>query len=121
MGLTLGLTLFTALLCTLVAILVTRRIAVPLEHLTTAAVRMAGGDLDQSVAIERQDELGDLATAFNAMARQLGELIDNLEARVSARTTSWPEATRSCGVHVNRSRPPSTLCQICCSRLTGRE
>ena len=86
MGLTLGLTLFTALLCTLIAILVTRRIAVPLERLTTAAVRMAGGDLDQSVAIERQDELGDLAAAFNAMARRIGELIDNLEARVSART-----------------------------------
>ena len=86
MGLTLGLTLLTALVCTLVAILVTRRIAVPLERLTAAAVRMAGGDLDQSVVIERQDEMGDLAAAFNAMARQLGELIDNLEARVSART-----------------------------------
>jgi len=71
MRLTLGLTLFTTLLCTLIAILVTRRIAVPLERLTTAAVRMAGGDLDQSVVIERQDELGDLAAAFNAMARQL--------------------------------------------------
>ena len=47
---------------------------------------MADGDLNQSVAIQRQDELGDLATAFNAMARQLGELIDNLEGRVSART-----------------------------------
>ena len=86
MRLTLGLTLFTALLCTLFAILVTRRIAVPLEHLTAAAVRMASGDLDQKVSIERQDELGDLAAAFNAMARQLGELIDNLEERVSART-----------------------------------
>ena len=85
-GLTLGLTIFTALVCALVALLVTRRIAGPLENLTTAAVRMAGGDLNQSVAIQRQDELGDLATAFNAMARQLGELIDNLEGRVSART-----------------------------------
>ncbi len=86
MGLTLGLTLVTGLLSTLFAILVTRRIAIPLEYLTAAAVRMANGDLDQSVAIERPDELGDLAAAFNAMGQQLGELIDNLEARVSART-----------------------------------
>jgi len=86
MGLILGLTLVTGLLSTLAAILVSSRIAVPLERLTAAAVRMAGGDLDQSVVIERQDELGDLANAFNAMGRQLGELINHLEARVSART-----------------------------------
>lgn len=82
----LGLTLVTALSSTLFAILVSRRISIPLEHLTAAATRMAGGDLKQNIAIERQDELGDLATAFNTMARQLGEMIDNLEARVSART-----------------------------------
>jgi PAS domain S-box-containing protein len=86
MGLIVGLTLITALLGTLAAILVARRIAGPVERLTTAAVGMAGGNLAQSVAVERQDELGDLATAFNTMARQLSELFDNLEARVSART-----------------------------------
>ncbi len=84
--LNLGLTLLTGLCSAVAAILVTRRISIPLERLTAAAARMAAGDLKQSIQIERQDELGDLAAAFNTMARQLGEMIDNLEGRVSART-----------------------------------
>jgi signal transduction histidine kinase/DNA-binding response OmpR family regulator len=86
MGLTLGLTFFTALLCALIAVLVARSFAEPLERLTAAATRMTGGDLDQRVVINRKDELGNLAAAFNAMARQLGDLFNNLESRVSIRT-----------------------------------
>ena len=99
--LTLGLTLFTAMLCTLAAILVTRHIAVPLERLTAAAVRMAGGHLDQPVAIARRDEIGDLATAFNTMARQLGELIGNLEARVNRRTEALRRANEQIQATIN--------------------
>jgi len=45
-----------------------RRILAPVEALTAAARRMEAGDLSQRVEITSEDEIGDLARAFNAMA-----------------------------------------------------
>ncbi|MEM7110941.1 MAG: ATP-binding protein [Chloroflexota bacterium] len=43
----------------------------PIRALTTAARSMAAGNLKQQVPIESQDELGQLATAFNQMSHDL--------------------------------------------------
>jgi signal transduction histidine kinase len=51
-----------------------RRILGPVEALTAAARRMAAGDLSQRVQITSQDEIGDLARAFNSMADGLARL-----------------------------------------------
>jgi len=51
-----------------------RRIFAPVEALTAAARRMEAGDLSQRVEITSQDEIGDLARAFNAMADGLVRL-----------------------------------------------
>ena len=51
-----------------------RRILAPVEALTAAARRMAAGDLSQRVDAESEDEIGDLARAFNAMADGLTRL-----------------------------------------------
>jgi len=59
---------FLALLLTL---LLSRRIVGPLESLTTAARRMEQGDLRQRVEARGDDELGQLARAFNAMAESV--------------------------------------------------
>jgi signal transduction histidine kinase len=48
-----------------------RRILQPVESLTLAAHQMATGDLSQRVAVQRPDEIGQLATAFNQMADSL--------------------------------------------------
>jgi GAF domain-containing protein len=47
---------------------------------------VATGNLNVQAQVESVDEIGTLATIFNTMTRQLRELIDSLEARVSART-----------------------------------
>ncbi len=47
---------------------VSRRIFAPVEALTAAARWMEAGDLSQRVAITSDDEIGDLARAFNGMA-----------------------------------------------------
>lgn len=47
------------------------RLVRPIEQLTDAARRLAGGDLGQRVAVERTDEVGQLARAFNTMAEGL--------------------------------------------------
>jgi signal transduction histidine kinase len=51
-----------------------RRILTPVEALTAAVRRMEAGDLSQRVEVTSQDEIGELAQAFNAMADGLARL-----------------------------------------------
>ncbi len=64
----------------------TRSIARPVERLTRGVTRLAAGYLDERVAIESSDELGQLASAFNEMAAHLSATQAELEQRVEART-----------------------------------
>ncbi len=48
-----------------------RRIVAPVQALVEAAGRVAGGDLSQRVPVTSQDELGEMASAFNTMASKL--------------------------------------------------
>ncbi|MCI0711493.1 MAG: ATP-binding protein [Chloroflexi bacterium] len=69
-----------------VAFILSGQISSPITQLTHTANRIASGQLDQRVVVDATDEVGVLANAFNSMADQLKELINNLEERVSART-----------------------------------
>jgi signal transduction histidine kinase len=51
-----------------------RRILAPVEALTAAVRCMEAGDLSQRVGVTSQDEIGELARAFNAMADGLARL-----------------------------------------------
>ncbi|HEY9628418.1 MAG TPA: PAS domain S-box protein [Coleofasciculaceae cyanobacterium] len=59
------------LLSTGVGILTAQWITAPLLRLTRAAQGMAKGDFNQTVEIDRADEVGDLARSFNQMTIQL--------------------------------------------------
>lgn len=48
-----------------------RRIVKPVRALAAAAHRVAGGDLSQRIPVTSDDELGEMATAFNTMAAEL--------------------------------------------------
>jgi len=63
-----------------------RNIAMPLTDLAETATQIAAGDLDQNARVEREDEIGTLAQAFNSMKGQLRDLIAGLEQRVTDRT-----------------------------------
>ncbi|MFN3763572.1 MAG: HAMP domain-containing protein, partial [Anaerolineae bacterium] len=69
-----------------------RSIADPLERLTEASARLAAGQLETRVAVERADEFGRLAQAFNEMADRLQTLYNELEDRVRERTRALQEA-----------------------------
>jgi nitrogen fixation/metabolism regulation signal transduction histidine kinase len=56
------------------AIVLATTIVKPVRLLTTATSRIAGGDFDGTVAVDRHDELGKLADSFNRMAGHLREL-----------------------------------------------
>ena len=90
-----GVTLAVALVTSAFAAIVTRRVTRPIVQLTESAARMARGDLNQKVSVERTDEIGALARAFNRMAADLRVLYADLEARVAERTKQLEEANPS--------------------------
>ncbi len=59
------------LIAMLVGFLFSRRILQPITALTQASAAMESGALAQAVPVMRHDELGVLATRFNAMSRQI--------------------------------------------------
>ncbi len=59
-------------LSAVVAGVLARSIAHPLQALTRASEEMARGNYDQEIPLARNDEVGRLAKAFNEMARQVG-------------------------------------------------
>jgi two-component system sensor histidine kinase AtoS len=75
-----GLTAMTLLLGGGLAALVARRIARPVGQLSEAAAAISRGDLDQRIEPEAQDEIGQLALAFNHMASQLLRQRNELES-----------------------------------------
>lgn len=70
----------TAVVVNLIALVATyfvlRWIIRPLESLTRATQAVASGDLKQSVDVDRHDEIGVLAEAFNSMTDQLATRIE---------------------------------------------
>jgi PAS domain S-box-containing protein len=78
----LRLLLITALLAlvavALTAVLLGRRTVDPVRRLTTAAERVAAGDLTGGVGVSSRDEVGTLARTFNTMTGSLARLTGDL-------------------------------------------
>ncbi|NEP60563.1 MAG: HAMP domain-containing protein [Symploca sp. SIO2G7] len=79
--------------------LLSRRIAQPISEITRAAIQLQNGQLDRSLSINSQDEIGVLARAFNHMAQQLQQSFiiletnnQELEMRVQERTAELARA-----------------------------
>lgn len=82
-----------------IAILLARRMTIPLRALTTAATKLATGAAVPTVAVRTHDEIGTLAQVFNNMTlqlqsreHQLRDLAHTLEDHVAARTEELAEA-----------------------------
>ncbi len=53
----------------------------PIKMLTTAAQKVAAGDFKAAVPVKRQDEIGQLSTAFHTMTQELAKSRDELVLR----------------------------------------
>lgn len=80
-------------------IVIVRRVLVPVRHLVAATRRIAAGDLDAHVDVNRRDAIGDLARSFNEMARrvrlqqeELAAANRDLERKVEERTAQLETA-----------------------------
>ncbi len=83
--------LVAIILALLAANFVTRGIARPLVTLSATATRIAAGDLDQVVTLHRQDEIGELAEAFNHMTGRLRGTIVELQTELAERQRAEAE------------------------------
>jgi nitrate/nitrite-specific signal transduction histidine kinase len=91
-----------AVLAILLARFLTGSIARPLRELAYTATLISQGDLSQVASVERDDEVGTLAKAFNTMTRQLQGLFHNLEQRtVQLRAVNEVGRHISSILHVN--------------------
>jgi signal transduction histidine kinase len=73
----------------LAAWIMSRNITRPLKQLTIAAKEISQGNYSSAVSIhvDSDDELGELATAFNMMSAEIFHMWQNLENKVKERTT----------------------------------
>jgi signal transduction histidine kinase/ActR/RegA family two-component response regulator len=76
------------------AFVVSRRITSPLYQLTAGATAISQGDHSRSVDIQQNDEVGQLAKAFNTMVEKLRDSQRELERKVQDRTAQLEEANR---------------------------
>lgn len=63
----------------IVGTFIARHITRPLHMVTVAADKMAQGELNQSINVNRKDEIGQLAVAFNRMSANISELIKKVK------------------------------------------
>ena len=74
------------MIATAVVFVTVRSITLGVEQLSHSAHRLAEGHFEERIPMVRQDELGQLARSFNAMAEELQGLYSGLEQQVGERT-----------------------------------
>lgn len=103
--------LFTCMAVVVLAVpiagLIARHITVPIQQLAQAAHALADGDLSHRVEIDRGDELGELADAFNRMANTVQVQQDDirqsnthLEQKVLERTAELEKLNKRLEVEI---------------------
>ncbi|MCQ4086070.1 methyl-accepting chemotaxis protein [Saccharibacillus sp. JS10] len=80
----------------LIAVVLGRMISVPLKRVQQAAERIADGDLTgEPIQVRSRDEIGALATSFNAMSVSLRDLLEAVAASSELVAASSEELTAS--------------------------
>ena len=60
-----------------------KRLTQPIVEITDAATSLAEGNLDRTLDVKQNDEIGILAASFNKMAKQLQESVTSLETQAN--------------------------------------
>lgn len=89
------------------------RIVQPLRRLADVAGRVSAGDLEVESGIRRSDEIGTLATTFDAMIKRVREDVTLLGERVRERTRELEHANASLqSAVVAEQRSQATLAEV---------
>lgn len=99
-----GLSLAVIVLCVILAIVtgmsLSKRITEPIINLRDVALEIRRGKLDTRAEVKSNDEIGELAVAFNEMAGRLSVYTTELEEKVKERTEELEEAKTSLEIKV---------------------
>ncbi len=88
-----GASLFITMLILLIGMYeLQTNVITPLQYLTSAAERFRDGDHSARVEFQSEDELGQMAASFNAMADAIEESHHTLESRVEQKTGNLEQA-----------------------------
>jgi len=102
-----GVSLIVLSLAVLLTIFLARRMTRPILELQSHTRRIAGGDLDTQIAVNRHDEIGDLGEAFNRMTTELKQ---NREQLVKAeKDAAWREMARQVAHEIKNPLTPISL------------
>ncbi len=95
--------IIAVILAALAAWFVARSFSEPIEALTRAVSAVSRGQLDRSVDIVTQNEIGQLGRDFNRMTSQLRDMVETMEERVRQRTAELADA-RDQAEEANRTK-----------------
>jgi len=87
------LALFVVAIAIIAGVISARTIVDPIASLAQTTQSLAAGELSARAVVDRRDEIGGLARAYNQMATQLQEVIGSLEQRVTDRTQDLENQT----------------------------
>lgn len=90
-------------IASLIGWFISRNMTMPLRQLTNAATAIASGNYSVSVDVNRRDEIGKLARAFNAMTSQVRKGHADLEKKISESAT-LNEQLRELTAHLQNIR-----------------
>ncbi len=91
----LGLAVFSVLLAILLAVLVTRRFARPINQLIIKLRRVSEGDLTEQLQVRGDDEIAELSIIFNRTIANLRQTIGRLQAQANAVTATSQQISSS--------------------------
>ncbi len=75
--------------------LIRRAVVRPVQELSRGAAIIGSGNFDHTIEMKSQDELGQLAAAFNGMVQRLRNSYESLEAEIRERKRAEEELIRS--------------------------
>lgn len=94
LAINISVTVIALLISAWMAAIFGRNIGRPVAQLAAVAEKISAGDLSAQAPVESQDEIGQLATAFNSMTSQLRLSVADLEERVRSRTLELETANQ---------------------------
>jgi signal transduction histidine kinase len=106
-GLLLEATLLVLLCSTLLTMIVARRTTQPIRALERHTRRVAAGDLDARIAVTTDDELGQLARAFNDMTAEVKQQREQLVK--AEKDAAWREMARQVAHDIKNPLTPIQL------------
>jgi two-component system phosphate regulon sensor histidine kinase PhoR len=111
--------LVLSFLALVAAFLISRSVSRPIKDLTAASQRLAAGDFDTRVFLNRNDEFRALADTFNGMSREIKNAFDELDRR-RAELESIVDSLREGLIVINR-KGAIVYCNASLKAIIGRE